>query len=264
MISDAEFANLRERISEGESEEMFTRIEPQTKEHEIVEQVRSLIYRGDLFPGTRLPPERELARILGVGRHTLRVALNRLAVLGLVEIRKSEGTFVKSVTSVSLDAPLKEMLEQKVRNIESFLEVRKILESWAAAQAAEKRTAEHLLRMENSLKKMGTAQVNDREFVAKADLEFHMALAEAAGNPILVHMMSSFVVLMHETRSLRLLVTDPAVAQIILRQHEEIYSAVLNSKPDLAAQRVNEHLSYIQNTIRHVLSPEATLDLVSR
>jgi GntR family transcriptional repressor for pyruvate dehydrogenase complex len=235
---------------------MFTRIEPQTKEHEIVGQVRSLIYSGELLPGYKLPPEREFSAMLGVGRHTLRVALNRLAAAGLVEIRKSEGTFVKSITSISVGEPLKEMLEQKVRNIDSFLEVRKILESWAAAQAAEKATGEQLRKMQEALKQMEAARTNG-DLVAKADMEFHMAIAGAAANPILVHLMSSFVALMHETRNLRLLVTDPTVTQAIWRQHEAIFLAIRSREASLASLKVSEHISYIQKTIRHLLSLEA-------
>ena len=190
-----------------------------------------------------------------MGRHTLRVALNRLAALGLVEIRKSEGTFVNSVISMSFSEPLKEMLEEKVRNVESFLEVRKVLESWAANLAAEKATGEHLAKLERALGQMEVAR-DSGELVAKADMEFHMVLSEAAGNPILNHLMSSFVALMHETRSLRLLVTNPLVTQALGQQHNEIYLAIRARNPDLASQKVEDHLGYIQKTVHRLLSHE--------
>ena len=232
---------------------MFTRIEPRSKEHEVVEQIQSLIFRGELLPGSKLPAEREFSKTLGVGRHTLRVALNRLAALGLVEIRKNEGTFVNSVTSAPLVKPLKEMLEQRVRNIEDFLEIRKVLESWGAVQAAKNASNVHLARMARALEQMKAAQ-GIGEAVAKADVEFHMALSEAAGNPILVHLMDSFVTLMHETRGLRLLITDPTVTQPIMRQHEEIYMAVRDQRAELASEKVVEHLTYIQQTIQKLVS----------
>ncbi len=231
---------------------MFSRIETKSKENEVLEQIQSLIYQGELLPGSKLPSERDFAKTLGVGRHTLRVALNRLAALGLVEIRKYEGTFVKSVTSVSLSEPLIDMLEEKVRNVKSFLEVRKVLESWAAKEAAERATREHLTKMERALEQMKAAQ-NSGELVAKADIEFHMVLSEAAGNPILNHLMSSFVILMHETRSLRLLVTDPTVTQALSQQHNEIYMAIRAREPDLAYRMVEEHMDYILKIVHQLL-----------
>ena len=213
---------------------LFTRVELKTKEEEIVDQIRSLILRGRLRPGDKLPPERDLSKALGVGRHTLRVALNRLAALGFLEIIKNKGAFVKSVTPASLSDSLKDMLEREVRNMVSFLEIRKLLESWTASQAAEKATEEDLMNMERALDEMRSA-IAKGESIARGDLAFHLAISAAADNTVMLHIMDAFVTLMHSTQRLRALATNPQTTPELMRQHEEIYKAMRERNPALAA-----------------------------
>ena len=91
---------------------IYTQIRPHKISEEIVNQIKSLIKDGKLQPGQKLPPERTLADLLGVGRSSLREAINILEALGFVEIRNRKGIFVRPVSSPIISDPLRQILEE--------------------------------------------------------------------------------------------------------------------------------------------------------
>jgi DNA-binding FadR family transcriptional regulator len=119
----------------------FKRIKPRKLSDDILEQIKSLIFRGELNPGEKLPPERDLAEYFDVGRSSVREALIRLSAVGLIETRKTEGYFVRSITE-DMMGPLKAFIEDEMRNLIDFMEVRKSLDIWCAIEAIKKGTEE--------------------------------------------------------------------------------------------------------------------------
>lgn len=136
---------------------MFQRIRPRSVADEIVDQVLSLVFTGQLAPGTRLPSERALSQAFGAGRQAVREGLSQLPAMGLVKVRKPYGAFVQLATPDTLRTPLLRVLADEIRGVEHFLDVRKRLEGMTAAEAAERATEDDLTHLDGSLAKLEAA-----------------------------------------------------------------------------------------------------------
>ena len=115
---------------------MFKSIKRSRVSDEVANQIKNLISDGQLKPGDRLPPERELIKQFGVSRPSLREALNALVTMGFLEIKQSKRTFVKSVASERMEDPLSFLIKTDTQKIFDLIEVRKAMEAWGATQAA--------------------------------------------------------------------------------------------------------------------------------
>jgi GntR family transcriptional repressor for pyruvate dehydrogenase complex len=167
---------------------------------QIVQQVEESIHKGVMKPGDQLPPERELAQQFGVSRTAVREAVKALHEKGLVEAYPGRGTFITDGTSYSMRQSLDRMLRVGQAEGSGFLaEVREILEPEIAAMAATRADAEDLASMREQIQLMDTARRDPDEFI-EADLDFHLALAEAAANPIILSLIDSIVGLLREQR----------------------------------------------------------------
>jgi GntR family transcriptional repressor for pyruvate dehydrogenase complex len=167
---------------------------------QIVQQVEESIHKGAMKPGDQLPPERELAEQFGVSRTAVREAVKALHEKGLVEAYPGRGTFITDGTSYSMRQSLDRMLRVGQAEGSGFLaEVREILEPEIAAMAATRADAEDLASMREQIQLMDTARRDPDEFI-EADLDFHLALAEAAANPIILSLIDSIVGLLREQR----------------------------------------------------------------
>ena len=112
---------------------LFRRVKPRTLSDEIFEQIKALIFKNELKPGDKLPPERDLAEYFDVGRSSLREALIKLSAVGLIETKK-EGYFVLSIVKEMI-GPIKVFIEEETHNLVDFMEVRKMLDIRCAKEA---------------------------------------------------------------------------------------------------------------------------------
>ena len=131
----------------------FTPIRVQKVYEDIIEQFKNMIYSGQLKKGDKLPPERELCQILGVSRASMREALRAMEVMGIVDSRPGEGTYIVDEITSSIFKPLSLIIALE-KNQDDFIELRKILESACAKKAAEMRTDEDLEKMQSQIKIM--------------------------------------------------------------------------------------------------------------
>ncbi|MBW8747525.1 MAG: FadR family transcriptional regulator [Acidobacteria bacterium] len=155
---------------------------------QVVEHVRSLIARGELRPGDRLPPERELAKKLDISRSSLRAGIGFLSAMGVLKSRHGAGTFVS-------DGP--PALDRNSLNVlgalHGFLpwqmfEARLVLEADLSALAAERATDEHIAALAEEVAEMYASLEQPQEYLIH-DVRFHRTIAVAAGNPILATLM---------------------------------------------------------------------------
>ena len=161
----------------------------------VAEQLLAAI--RELPPGTKVPSERELTKELGVGRSTVREALNGLAMLGIVEIRHGQGVFVTGEPAqVSEPSAIAAALERGVTN--EFIEARLIVEVEVARLAARRRTDEDLARLSAALDEQESRLRGDVDALVDVAASFNVLLAEAAHNEVLSAMIQSFVALMVE------------------------------------------------------------------
>jgi GntR family transcriptional regulator, transcriptional repressor for pyruvate dehydrogenase complex len=225
---------------------------------QIVEQIERSILDGQLKPGDQLPPERELADRFGVSRTAVREAMKALREKGLVESQHGRGTFVTDSTSRVIRHSLDRMMTMKLNQPEvaaHLIEVRELLEPEIAARAASRADERDVAAMRDAYAAMERAGADAEAFI-EADLDFHLALAEAARNPLILALIDSIVALLREHR-LRIFFVHggPQRGQF---HHRNILDAVARHDPDAARQAMNAHLSQVTEDARHTAPPLGT------
>jgi len=228
---------------------IFSPIRTSKISDEVYKQLVSLISSGQLKPGEKLPSEREMASDFGISRQSIREALYRAEIMGLVEVRQGEGSFVLSSVRESLKPPLLVLLEEEAGRIFEFLEVRKLIEGWCAEKAAMEATAEDLEKMEGILEKMGRIVPTDKEWEA-VDVEFHRSIAAATHNVIAIHIIEALKDSFGSFFRFRKVLTRPEKKDLLWQHHHEIYKAISQRDPFLAKQKIVDHLDYIEKKIK--------------
>src|SRR5213078_2648758 len=160
---------------------IFKTVDPDrrgTTSEEVVKHLREMIHRGELRPGDRLPPERDLAKLLGVSRPTLRAGIRSLAAVGVLQSRQGAGTFVvQTGGSPALDSsPLRLMASLHGFTSGEMFEARQSLEMAIAGLAAERATSDHLASLSEEIAGM-YASLDDPEQFLVHDMRFHQAVA---------------------------------------------------------------------------------------
>lgn len=221
---------------------------------QIVQQVEDSIHKGALKPGDQLPPERELAQQFGVSRTAVREAVKALHEKGLVEAYPGRGTFITDGTSYSMRQSLDRMVKVGQAEGSAFLaEVRAILEPEIAALAAIRADAEDLSSMREQVAVMDGACKDPDAFI-EADLDFHLALAEAAANPIILSLIDSIVGLLREQR-MGIFQVDggPERGQ---HHHKKILKAIGLRDPTGAREAMKAHLVQVREDSRRAPSDQ--------
>lgn len=229
-------------------ETIFNKIKLQKLTDEIADQLRTLITQGKLPPGEKLPPERRLAEMLGVGRSSLREALNILQTQGFVESKKRKGIFVCSLGSSILSDPLHQVLEEDKHKLLHLYEIRKDLEIATAAKAADTRTQADLEKMENALDGMAS-DIEETRLELGKDLEFHMLIAMSTGNFFRSHILKSILDLsdVYLKFVVKHIVNDENQIRSILEQHTNIFKAIKKQNPESARKAMENHLTFVED-----------------
>ncbi|MDR1605102.1 MAG: FadR family transcriptional regulator [Gracilibacteraceae bacterium] len=214
---------------------------------EVVEQIKGLIAEGQIKAGDRLPSERDLAERLQVSRASVREALSALEVMGLLEVRSGEGAYVKEANVDAVVSSLAWMLYLEKDLVLELLEVRKILETQAAALAARRRDEDDLQRMREILAMMRVGLTKE-ELGDAQDYQFHYALARAAKNKILLRLMNAIADTMQQTltASRIKLFEEKGVPQRLYEEHAEIYRLIEAGADREASARMLSHLEAVE------------------
>jgi GntR family transcriptional repressor for pyruvate dehydrogenase complex len=167
---------------------IYQRVKTKTISEEIVEQIKTLIKESKIQPGEQLPPERKFAEMLGVGRPTLREALNHLEARGFLEIRKRQGVFVKNISTPLVSDTLHQIFREDRGMLPYLYEVRKDIELAGASLAAQRRTDEDMAAIEFAICKMESDVAEGRVSIS-SDIGFHLSVARAAHNFLRVHIL---------------------------------------------------------------------------
>lgn len=215
---------------------------------QIVEQIEQSVQRGDLKAGDQLPAERELAEQFGVSRTAVREAVKALREKGLVEAYPGKGTFITSGSS----NPMRQSLDRMMRsaNVDaksSLVEVREILEPEIATLAAARATEESLNSLREAVAVMDAAK-RDPDAYIEADLDFHLELAEAASNPLILSLIDSIVGVLREQR-MRIFEVEggPDRGQY---HHKKILEAMERRDAEGAREAMRAHLRQVREDSR--------------
>jgi GntR family transcriptional repressor for pyruvate dehydrogenase complex len=223
---------------------------------QIVQQIEESILKGELSEGSQLPAERDLAKQFGVSRTAVREAIKALQEKGLVDAFPGRGTFVTNGTSNSMRRSLDRIIKCGEPDGWAYLvEVREILEPEIAALAAVRATDQDLAAMRDALEVMDHAGRDSDAFI-EADLDFHLALAEAAANPIVLSLIDSIVGLLREQR-LRIfrIGGGPERGQ---HHHKRILEAIERNDPQGARAAMQSHLFQVREDSRNTPNDQTT------
>ena len=232
----------------------------------VIRQVKGLIEDGQLAPGDRLPPERELAAMLSVSRASVRQAISALEAQGIVEIRHGDGTYILDPNEADgvIESFSRFLVEEQITPGE-ILETRKIVECESARLCAERASPEHFRRLEALLERR-RREAGGGDSLADMNHELHTAIAEGSGNRGLIKVMEVLLQMMQ-------LNMWPALKEMSERrqerinehldQHERIVEAIERRSGDDAYRWMRVHLETIEREMREDLEAEAEAARVS-
>lgn len=209
----------------------------------VVAYVRRLIECGEFKAGDKLPPERELARLIGVSRPSVRAGLQSLAAVGVVESRRGAGTFVADgpplldVNPLSLFSALHGIPQDEL------FETRRVIEIDIAGLAAERARGEELAVISEEVMEM-FASLDDVHRFLIHDIRFHRAIAAGARNPLLAAIMEMVADLFYDQRTAT--VDGWQGAAEAAEQHKRIYQAIRTGDVDKARAEMGHHLTWAQ------------------
>lgn len=215
---------------------------------EAILKIKDMIVTGELAPGDRLPPEKELSERLGLSRSSMREAVKALEVIRVLDVRRGDGTYVTSLEPRLLLEAMSFVVD--LHDDDSVLEifaVRRILEPAATAMAARRIDEDAVGRLRGQLASVGAD--TDVEGLVEHDLEFHRTIVEAAGNRYLSSLIDGLSSHTVRARVWRGLTQEHSVART-LSEHEAILEALEHGDPELAQALATVHISGVEQWLR--------------
>jgi GntR family transcriptional regulator, transcriptional repressor for pyruvate dehydrogenase complex len=230
---------------------------------QAIEHLRDLIVRGDLEPGSKLPPEQELAVMLGCSRSTAREAVRSLVMARVLDVRRGDGTYVTSLRPELLLEGIGFAVDlMRDESLPELWEVRMLLEPAATAKAAETISEDRLAELAEILEQM-RRYADDEAVLVRHDARFHELVAEAAGNSTIASLLGSM-----SSRTLRARVwrgiREAGVSEATVLQHAEILSALQARDPKMAHAAAVLHIGASQAWFRQNVYPEQRISLPGR
>lgn len=225
----------------------FGTFEKDVLSERIVDRLMQMIRDKELRPGDRLPPERELAAMMGVSRPSLREALRALSIMKIIENRQGSGTYVTSLEPMRLVEHLDFIISLDDNTFLDLFQARKILEVGLVALAAQNITDEGLQGLEMCLER-SEAILDDPAAFLQADLEMHQRIIDAADNNILALFMKSINDLNIASRKRTGEMRD--VRLQTLQDHRMILAALRARNPQAASQAMREHLEHVEQKLK--------------
>jgi GntR family transcriptional repressor for pyruvate dehydrogenase complex len=211
----------------------------------VAESLLALISERHLKPGDTLPTERELMQHYGVGRSSVREALRMLESKGLISAGGS-GAFAVADFRNPLNDSLSLLLAVEEGSLRELFEVRRIVEGEAVALATERGSESYLERMRDATEVMREG-LADREEYIEADVAFHLTVAEATQNRLILHLMHAIRDQLE--RALGSIYKIPGSPEQSIEDHGLIIAAMAKGRPDEARERMREHLARVEEAV---------------
>lgn len=227
------FENLGELMNKENNVKTLVRV--------ISDYLSDNILAGEMRPGDKLPSDRNLATMFGVGRTSVREALKVLSVLGLINILPGQGTFIAANSTSFFTTPLSWNFLIGERNLTHIIDIRNVLEIESAKLATKNADKKDLENLSRIFERMSKAYLNGnlQDFL-DLDLDFHLAIAQCSQNPIIQSLLLT-------SRKLIRYISKSGMANVmqlsdIFEEHNFIYNAIMARDPIEASQKMTLHL----------------------
>lgn len=231
---------------------------------DIVARLEAMILEGTLKAGERLPAERVLAEQFGVSRPSLREAIQKLATKGLLSSRQGGGTYVCENLGSTFSDPLMHLLESNADAQRDLLEFRHTLEGSCAYYAALRATDVDRQRLGEAFERLqdcyGRAGEVTRAEEGAADASFHLAIAEASHNAVLLHTIRGLFDLLKRnvvTNIGGMYALRGETRGMLNAQHRALFEAIMEGRAEDARALSNQHIDYVQEVLADVVQQEA-------
>lgn len=230
---------------------VFKKISKNSASELVIEQIIATIKSGDVKPGEKLPSEKDLAATFGVGRSSVREAIRTLVVMGYIDVFQGKGTFVKNNLPALGD--ITHFMEKVIEAGALFdlMETREILECRSAELAAMRADKSQVAKIKNATQRLKKSKVNTQEYI-DADWDFHMAIAEATNNSVIVDVMNLLINKIHHYNA-EFLATSSGITNEAIYSAEEVISHVLSGDSQKAGTAMQYHLQLVNIEIDKLL-----------
>jgi GntR family transcriptional repressor for pyruvate dehydrogenase complex len=212
----------------------------------IIAQIREMLRAGELYPGDRLPSERELAEQFAVSRNTVREAMRMLEITGLVELRRGAagGAFIAKPDPSKVATSMTDMIELSLFTLEDLIEARRWIEDIVIRAVCERATEETFERLEANMKETERLEAaGDWRAKVAANVEFHSILAAETGNPVVVAMMKPLMEVVLKV----VLAVGPADNDPVLASRRRFMEHLRRRDAAAAVAEMDRHLQWIHS-----------------
>lgn len=237
----------------------------------VVQDLRTLVEKNQMQVGDRLPAERKLCEQLGVSRSSLREAIQQLTSQGMLVSKVGAGTFLQQLptnwSQYQIVQPLSNLIDEDPAYRFDVQEARMVLEGGTAWYAAQRATAEDLKNIRACYEQIAHFQIlGDDDQAAIADAKFHLAIAEASHNLVLIQMMRGLFDLLQYNVVLgrRKVYTEAHRFDQLHDQHFQVMDAIERRDPDAARSAVCGHIGFVVQQVRLIDEEEARRQRASR
>jgi GntR family transcriptional repressor for pyruvate dehydrogenase complex len=234
----------------------FGQVRQRRLSDDIVSQLESMILEGTLKAGERLPAERALAEQFGVSRPSLREAIQKLVARGLLVSRQGGGNYVAAELGATFSDPLLQLLESNPEAQRDLLEFRHTLEGSCAYYAAQRATEVDHERLTEAFEALRACYAPgskaSRAEEGAADARFHLAIAEASHNAVLLHTIRGlFDLLRHNvvTNIGGMYLQRSETRDMLNQQHRALYEAIIERRAEEAREISHRHIQYVQEVL---------------
>lgn len=227
-------------------------IEKKRVSDEVFEQMKDHIVSGEWAAGMKIPGELELVELFEVSRVSVREAIHRLVGMGVLTIRRGEGTFVSEIIPSDYFDTLLPILAIERPNMLEILEFRNIIEVESARLVSKRADKHDIERMTNIIKKMEDSQ-GDKQLFSAQDLNFHYAMAIATHNSVIIKVNTILSDMLKKTMEE---IVDLTGYEGGIYYHNKILDAIKNKDEKLSAALMKEHIDSTMSKIKKVVETE--------
>ncbi|RRV04123.1 GntR family transcriptional regulator [Pseudomonas sp. v388] len=237
----------------------FDQVRQRRLSDDIVERLEQMILEGTLKSGGRLPAERALAEQFGVSRPSLREAIQKLTAKGLLISRQGGGNYVAQTIGSTFSDPLLHLLDSNPDSQHDLLEFRHTLEASCAYYAAVRATDMDRQRLQVAFQALqdcyDRAGEVSRAEEGAADANFHLAIAEASHNAVLLHTIRGLFDLLKRNMVINIggmYKQRSETRDMLIQQHRDLYLAIVEGRGEDAREISNRHITYVQEVLEEV------------